>query len=75
MTYIQYYIAQFKEFGLCWRLAVRTHHKAKVLATLVFLLSPLSIYTMYLYDTGKIKTGVHKVYEQRRRQTSGGARQ
>ena len=52
MTFIQYYIAQFKDFPFCWRLAVRTHHKAYALTTLLLLLNPPAIYIMYLYDTG-----------------------
>ena len=74
MTYIQYYIAQFKEFAYCWRHAVRTHHKAEALATLIFLLNPLCIYVMYLYDTGEVKPDA-RYKNKNSDQTNGGKRQ
>ena len=55
MTYIQYYIAQFKELPICWRLCVLTRHRAYFFEELLFLFNPPTIYIMYLYDTGKLK--------------------
>lgn len=55
MTFRQYYIEQFRDFALCCRHAKKPHHWLWILATIPFLFSPLSIYAMYLYDTGKLK--------------------
>ena len=55
MTFRQYYIEQFKLFAFCCRYAKKPRHWLITLAIIPFLLSPLSIYTMYLYDTGKMK--------------------
>ncbi len=52
MTFIQYYIAQFKELPRCWRLCVLTRHRAYFFRELFFFLNPPAIYIMYLYDTG-----------------------
>ena len=55
MTYMQYYIDQFKLFAFACRHIKKPRHWLWLLATIPFLFSPLSIYAMYLYDTGRLK--------------------
>ena len=64
MTYIQYYIEQFRDFAHYCRLAKKPRHWLVVLATIPFLLSPLSIFTMYLYDTGVFKPDERYIQKQ-----------
>lgn len=55
MTFRKYYIEQFRDFLNCCRLAKKPLHWLAILTAIPFLLSPLSIFVMYEYDTGKLK--------------------
>lgn len=65
MTFRQYYIEQFRGFAFCCRHAKKPHLWLRILATIPFLFSPLSIYTMYLYDTGKLKPDARYMKKER----------
>ena len=61
MKFGEYYIEQLKEIPLVWKLA-RANAKYFAFATTVLqLLNPAVIHTMYLYDTGRLK--VDKRYQ------------
>lgn len=62
MTFKEYYIAEFKYIPFLWKRACRERQLRAFWLTVLFALSPLLMYVMYLYDTGKIK--VDKRYSQ-----------
>lgn len=66
MTFIQYYIEQFRDFAYCCRLAKKPRHWLAILKAIPFLLSPLSIYTIYEYDTGILKPDARYMKKERR---------
>lgn len=55
MTFIEYYIEQFKELPFIWKEAKKDNKRLAFLVTSLLLLFPIAIYMMYLYDTGKMK--------------------
>ena len=55
MTFIEYYIEQFKELPFIWKEAKKDNRRLSFLVTSLLLLFPIAIYMMYLYDTGKMK--------------------
>ena len=62
MTFKEYYIAELKHIPFLWKRACRERQLRAFWLTVLFALSPLLMYVMYLYDTGKIK--VDKRYSQ-----------
>ena len=62
MTFRTYYIAELKYIPILWKRACRERQLRAFWLTVLFALSPLLMYVMYLYDTGKIK--VDKRYSQ-----------
>ena len=65
MTFIQYYIEQFRDFADCWKLC-RIVRRRLILETLFILLNPLCIYIMYKYDTGILKSDARYMKKERR---------
>lgn len=65
MTFREYYIDQFRIFAFCCRHAKTVRHWQSIAITIPFLFDPLSVYTMYLYDTGKLK--VDRKYMEKRK--------
>lgn len=55
MTFIEYYTDQFRLVPEVWKIAKKRRKPLYLIATMIMLLSPLVIYTMYLYDTGKME--------------------
>ena len=55
MTFIEYYIEQFKELPFIWKEAKKDNRRLAFWVTSLLLLFPIAIYMMYLYDTGKMK--------------------
>ena len=55
MTFIEYYIEQFKELPFIWKEAKKDNRRLAFLLSSLLLLFPIAIYMMYLYDTGKMK--------------------
>ena len=55
MTFIEYYIEQFKELPFIWKEAKKDNRRLAFFATALLLLRPIAIYMMYLYATGKIE--------------------
>lgn len=55
MTFIEYYIEQFKELPFIWKEAKKDNKRLAFLLSSLLLLFPIAIYMMYLYDTGKMK--------------------
>ena len=62
MTFRTYYIAELKHIPILWKRARRQRQLRAFWLTVLFALSPLLMYVMYLYDTEKIK--VDKRYSQ-----------
>ena len=55
MTFIQYYIEQFKELADCWKLCRILRRRRLILGALFILLNPPCVFLMYKYDTGRLK--------------------
>ena len=55
MTFIEYYIEQFKKLPFIWKEAKKANRRWAFLITSLLLLFPIAIYMMYLYDMGKMK--------------------
>lgn len=55
ITFRKYYIQQFKEVPIVWKLARKHKKYLGFVLTFFTLFNPAVIYTMYLYDTGKIQ--------------------
>ena len=55
MTFKEYYIAELKHIPFLWKRARRDRQLRAFWLTVLFALSPLVMYIMYLYDMGKIK--------------------
>ena len=55
MTFIQYYIEQFKELADCWKLCRILRRRRLILGALFILLNPPCVFLMYKYDTGILK--------------------
>ena len=55
MTFREYYIAELKHIPILWKRARRERQLRAFWLTVLFALSPLVMYMMYLYDTEKIK--------------------
>lgn len=54
MTFREYYIAELKHIPILWKRARHEHELRAFLLTVLFALSPLVMYVMYLYDTGRL---------------------
>lgn len=61
ITFIEYYIDQFKEVPKVWKLAKKHKKYGAFFVALIILFNPIVIAMMYLYDTGLLK--VDKRYE------------
>lgn len=55
MTFRKYYADQFRLVPEVWRIAKKHSKPLAFIATMLTLLCPHVIYTMYLYDTGKME--------------------
>jgi len=55
MTFNAYYIAELKHIPLLWKRARRDRKLWAFWLTVLFALSPLVMYMMYLYDTGRLR--------------------
>lgn len=54
MTFRTYYIAELKHIPSLWKYARRDRELRAFWLTVLFALSPLVMYVMYLYDTGRL---------------------
>ena len=52
LTFKEYYIEQFRDVPKIWKIAKRHKKYFAFFATVLTLLNPWIIHTMYLYDTG-----------------------
>lgn len=64
MTFMKYYIEQFKGVPLLWNEAKRYKKKWAFWITVSLLFFPMAIFIMYLYDTGMIE--IDKRYSNKR---------
>ena len=55
ISFKKYYFQQFKDIPNCWKLAKKYKKYAAFICSILWLLSPMAIYTMWLYDTGQLK--------------------
>ncbi|UTC84426.1 hypothetical protein [Treponema denticola] len=55
MTFTKYYIEQLKDIPVLFREAKRDKKMWAFLIAASLLLSPMAIFIMYLFDTGKMK--------------------
>ena len=55
ISFKKYYFQQFKDIPICWKLAKKYKKYAAFICNILWLLSPMVIYTMWLYDTGQMK--------------------
>lgn len=55
MTFIKYYIEQFKDVPLIWKIAKKNNDMWRFWLTVSLLFFPMAIFMMYLYDTGRIE--------------------
>ena len=55
ISFKKYYLQQFKDVSVCWKLAKKHKKYGAFILSVLTLLSPNVIYTMWLYDTGQMK--------------------
>lgn len=55
ISFKKYYFQQFKDIPTCWKLAKKYKNYAAFICSILWLLSPMAICTMWLYDTGQMK--------------------
>ena len=55
ISFKKYYFQQFKDIPTCWKLAKKYKKYAAFICSILWLLSPMAICTMWLYDTGQMK--------------------
>lgn len=68
MTFKEYYIAELKHIPFLWKRACRERQLRAFWLTVLFALSPLVMYVMYLYDTGRLPADKH-YFENSRNET------
>lgn len=68
MTFKEYYIAELKHIPFLWKRACRERQLRAFWLTVLFALSPLVMYMMYLYDTGRLPADKH-YFENSRNET------
>lgn len=55
ISFKKYYLQQFKDVSVCWKLAKKHKKYGAFILSVLTLLSPNVIHTMWLYDTGQMK--------------------
>ena len=55
ISFKKYYLQQFKDVPIIWKLAKKNKQYGAFILTVLLLLSPMAIFTMWLYDTGLMK--------------------
>ena len=60
ISFKKYYLQQFKDVSVCWKLAKKHKKYGAFILSVLTLLSPNVIYTMWLYDTGQMKIDKRK---------------
>lgn len=55
ISFKKYYFQQFKDVPAIWKLAKKDKNYAAFICSILWLLSPMAIYMMWLYDTGQMK--------------------
>lgn len=55
ISFKKYYFQQFKNVPAIWKLAKKDKNYAAFICSILWLLSPMAIYVMWLYDTVQMK--------------------